>query len=189
MVLGQQHNRCYIRHTGGGQPLPIQPTQFDPNQPLRLRAIFLDAGIGKVKSTQAWPSESRIAGIVAANNGKFVTQAGTTLTLYSSDAKELKNLLLPPPPNEFVGWQAHPSPTGKSVLFMTNEYMATSAKMWHGSSYSLRFFAHREIVTGWMGISDSNRRITACLLWSTTDDLNVEMRDLYAAGCIDRSTD
>jgi hypothetical protein len=117
---------------------------------------------------------------VAVNDGKFVTQSGTTLTLYSADAKELNKLLLPPPPNDFVGWQTHPSPTGKSVLFMTNDYMATSPKMWLWvDTNSLEILrSWKDIVSGWIGISDSTVTMTACLLSEYHCEPNVEVRGL-----------
>lgn len=116
--------------TREGKPTLSQRDNSDPNQPLRLRAIFLDVDAGKVTSTQSWPSESRFAEIVAANGGKFVAQTGTRLTLYSSDAKELKKLDLPPPPQDFGHWRANTSRTGKSILFSTNNLMTTSPILW-----------------------------------------------------------
>jgi hypothetical protein len=147
---------------------------------LRLRAIFLDADTGKVRSIQAWPSESRIAGIVAANDGKFVTQTGTTLTVYSSDAKELKKLSLPPPPNEFVGWQSHPSPTGKSVLFERNDLKTTSPQSWIWvDTNSLQILhSEREVQSGRVGISDGTIAMTACTIWFYRCEPNVEVRGL-----------
>jgi len=145
-----------------------------------LRAIFLDAGTGKVTSTQAWPSESRIAGIVAANDGKFVTQTGTTLALHSSDAKELKKLSLPPPPNEFVGWQSHSSPTGKSVLFETNDLKTTSPQSWiwvdTNTLQVLR--SEREVQSGGVGISDNTIAMTACTIWFYHCEPSVEVKGL-----------
>ena len=101
----------------------------DTNLPLRLRAIFLDAGTGKVMSTQAWPSESRFAGIVATNDGNFITQRGVVLTLVLPDAKEVRRLNLPPIPKG-CGWVGHPSPRGRNILFATPNLTKLSATPW-----------------------------------------------------------
>jgi hypothetical protein len=150
-----------------GHPVLSGRSGSDPNQPLRLRAIFLDADTGKVTSTQVWPSESRYAGIVATNEGTFVTQRGTTLTLYSSDAKELGKLSLPPLPEDVGGWRAHPSPTGNSILFSTGDLMATSAKPWIWvDGKDLRIArSWKEVQSGPMEISDSAIAMTACYYW------------------------
>jgi hypothetical protein len=152
----------------------------DTNLPLRLRAIFIDASSGKVTSTQDWPSTSRFAGIVASNGGKFVAQMGTSLTLYSSDVKELTKLSLPPLPQEFWGWHAFPSPTSKSILFATNDLTTTSATLWIWvDTNSLQVVrSWKEIQSGWMGISDSTIAMTACSFWNYHCDPNVEVRSL-----------
>jgi len=169
----------FVTREGANRSLSSRDSS-DPNLPLRLRAIFLDAGTGKVTSTQAWPSESRIAGIVAANDGKFVTQTGTTLTLHSSDAKELKKLSLPPPPNEFVGWQSHSSPTGKSVLFETNDLKTASPQSWiwvdTNTLQVLR--SEREVQSGGVGISDNTIAMTACTIWFYHCEPSVEVKGL-----------
>lgn len=139
----------------------------DPSEPLRLRAIFLDADTGKVRSTQVWPSESRYAGIVATNEGTFVTERGTTLTLYSSDAKELGKLSLPPLPEDVGGWHAHPSPTGNTILFSTGDLIAPSAKPWiwvDGKGFRIAR-SWKEVQSGPMEISDSAIAMTACYYW------------------------
>ena len=152
----------------------------DPNQPLRLRAIFLDADTGRITSTQAWPSVSRLARIVAADKGKFVTQSGTTLTLYSSDAKELKKLSLPSPPQNLNGWHAHPSPTGKSILFATGDLMATSPKPWIWVDTNTLDVVRswQEVQTGWMEISDSAIAMTACTIRLYRCEPHVEIRGI-----------
>lgn len=76
----------------------------DPNLPLRMRAIFLDADLGRVTSVQTWPTASTFAKIVAARDRDFVTQRGNTLALYSLDAKELRTLSLPTLSDEVLRW-------------------------------------------------------------------------------------
>jgi len=152
----------------------------DPNQPLRLRAVFVEADTGKIKSTQAWPSQSRLARIVAANDGKFVTQSGTTLTLYSFEAKEVKRLNLPPPPQNLNGWNAHPSPTGKSILFENSDWRTTSSKSWLWvSADDLQVIrSWREEQSGGVGISDRAIAMTACMLPEYRCDPNLKVKGL-----------
>jgi hypothetical protein len=88
----------------------------DPNASLRLRPVLLDAISGKVMATPEWLSNSRNAGIITVHEGKAVTQVGNELTLYGSDLKPLKTLKLPSVPEG--DWIAHPSPTGKTILFL-----------------------------------------------------------------------
>ncbi len=150
----------------------------DPNEPLRLRAIFLDADTGKIRSTQAWPSESRLARIVAANEGKFVTQSGTTLSLRSSDGKELNTLSLPPPPQNLNGWNARPSPTGKSILFEDSDWRTISPKSWIlVSADDLKVVRSWKVEqTGPVGISDSTIAMTACAFPEYHCELNLKVR-------------
>ena len=153
----------------------------DPNQPLRLRGIFVDANTGKITSTRVWPTSSRFAGVVAATDQGFVTQRGITLTLYSSGARELKTLSLPPLPTEFWGWQAHPSPTGKRILFATSDLTpTTSPRTWILlDTNSLQVVRSREEVqSGWVGISDVAVAMTACTIWFYHCEPKVEIRDL-----------
>ena len=152
----------------------------DPNEPLRLRAIFLDADTGKIRSTQAWPSESRLARIVAANEGKFVTQRGTTLTLHSSDGKELNTLRLPQEPQTPNGWNARPSPTGKSILFEDSDWRTISPKSWIlVSADDLKVVRSWKVEqTGPVGISDSTIAMTACMFPEYHCEPNLKVRGL-----------
>ncbi|MGA8501284.1 MAG: hypothetical protein WB683_07030 [Candidatus Sulfotelmatobacter sp.] len=152
----------------------------DPNEPLRLRAIFLDADTGKIRSTQAWPSESRLARIVAANDGKFVTQRGTTLTLHSSDGKELNTLSLPRPPQNLNGWNAHPSPTGKSILFENSDWITISSNSWIlVSADDLKVVRSWKVEqTGPVGISDGTIAMTACMFPVYQCEPNLKVRGL-----------
>jgi hypothetical protein len=164
----------------GTNPSLASRDSSDPNQPLRLRTVFLQAETGIITFTQAWPSESRVAGIVAVNDGKFVTQTGTTLTLYSSEAKKLKKLSLPALPEDVGGWHAHPSVTGRSILFATGNLMATSPKPWIWVDTNSLQILHswNEVQSGWIGISDSSVAMTACLMTVYHCDPHVEVRGI-----------
>ena len=92
------------------------PRRGDQNLPLRLRGVFLDTERGKITAIRDWPTQSTLARIVAAEDGKFVTQRGDELTLYGPDLQQLKETNLPPAHDQDE-WVAGPaSPTGRSIL-------------------------------------------------------------------------
>jgi hypothetical protein len=148
--------------------------------PLRLRAIFLDASTGKVMSIHAWPSQSRFAGIVAANDGNFITQRGVILTLYSPDAKEVRSLSLPPVPQDLWGWVAHPSPTGRNILFATPNLTTTdrTSWIWVNASPLEVIRSWSEVQSGWVGISDDSISMIACSFPLFRCDPSVEVKGL-----------
>jgi hypothetical protein len=168
--------------TREGNPTLSGRDNPDSNQPLRLRAIFFDADTGKITSTQAWPTESRVAGIVAANDGSFVTQRGDILTHYSLDARERSKLSLPPVQEEQWGWSWHAqaSPTGRNILFVSPNQTTTSATPWIWvDSNSLQIaYSWKGVRSGWVGISDNTIAMSACSFWIYHCDPNVEIRGL-----------
>jgi hypothetical protein len=155
-------------------------TSSDPNLPLQLRAIFLDANTGEIKRTQAWPTESRFAGIVAAHRGTFVTLRGTNLALYSPDAKNIRELTLPPIPEDHWGWHSHPSPTGGSLLFETPDLTTTSDTPWIWvATDSLQIVrSWKEKQSGGVGISDTMVAMIACNLPLYHCNPDVEVKGL-----------
>lgn len=167
--------------TQEGKPTLSGRDNSDPNQPLRLRGIFLEADTAKIISTEVWPSSSRFAGVVAGNDQGFVTQRGTELTLYSPSAKELKNLSLPALPEELWGWHAHPSLTGRSILFATSDLTPTTSPrewIWLDTT-SLRITrSWEELQSGWIGISDAAMAMTACTIWFYHCEPSVEIRGI-----------
>jgi hypothetical protein len=164
------------------KPSPLSKRgQSDPDLPLQLSAVFLDAITGKVTSTQAWPTESRFARIVAVNNGNFVTQRGDLLTLYSSDAKELKRLSLPPvEPDYLTGWFPQPSPTGRNILFATPNPRETSPRPWIWVNASTLDIVRswEEVQSGGLAISDTTISMIACGFYPYRCNQNVEVRGL-----------
>lgn len=127
----------------------------------RLRAIFLNASTGEVTSTINWPTESRFAGIVAVDSGKFVTETGTHLTLFSSGLAPEKTLNLSATSEN--GWASYPSPTGKNVLFIPSG-LSGSIKPWILiNTANLKVTrSWQDVHTGWVAISDSWIAMTAC---------------------------
>ena len=148
--------------------------------PLHLRAVFLDAASGKIKATPDWPVESRAASIVAAHDGKIVTQTGGELILYSPDLKELKRLRLPP--MDGSGWGAqfrlsgHPSPTAKRILF-TTEAAPTASWIWVDTDSLEALRSWSAANTGRITISDSKIVATACPIGSANCDHRIEVSE------------
>jgi len=150
----------------------------DANLPLQLRGTFLDVRTGKVISTQAWPSQSRFAGIASVYDGNFVTQRGVLLTLYSLDAKEARRLSLPPIDPDLWGWVAHPSPTGRSILFATPNLRTTAETPWVWvDATTLQIVrSWKEKQSGWVGISDDTAAMAACSFPLSHCSPSVEVR-------------
>jgi hypothetical protein len=166
--------------TREGKPHLSVRDNSDENLPLQLRAVILDAGTGKITDIETWQTEFRFAGIVAVHDGKFVTQRGPTLALYSSDAKELKKLELPTIQGDRWGWNASASPTGKSVLFATADFTVTSATpwLWVDTDNLQVVRSWKETQSGRIGMSDRNIARTACLTSSYHCEPHVEIRSL-----------
>jgi hypothetical protein len=150
----------------------------DEDSPLRLRAIFLDATNGKIRNTLTSPTDSRYSSIVVSRDGKFVTERGTLLTLYSPAMQELKKLELPPT-NE-IGWLAHPSGTGRTVLFVPSALRTSSVPWIWVDVDSLRIIREwQEVRSGWVAIADDKIAMTACV-WVYTCEPKIEVRSLAA---------
>lgn len=147
----------------------------DDSSPLHLRAVVLEVASGAIRATTNWPVTSRGACIVAAHDGKFVTQTGDDLTLYSSGLQELRKLRLPPA--EESGWSAHASPSGKNIVFIASNLTTHSAVQWVWVEVdSLRIVGSwEEVQSGWVGISDSKIAMTTCV-WFYGCEANVEVR-------------
>ena len=161
-----------------GQPILSKRNVSDASLPLRLCGIFLDAETGTVTATRAWPTNSRLAGIVAAHEGKFVAQTGLQLTLYSAELKELKNLKLPQ--TEDI-WAAHPSPTGRNILFIATNLRTRSAVPWIWVDADNLEVVHswEEPQSGYVSISDNSIAMTKCV-WFYDRQPAVEVRALPA---------
>ena len=146
------------------------------NSSLRLRAIFLGAGDGKVKAKMDWPTQARYAAIIAGQDGTFVTQRGRVLTRYSAEMKELSDLKLPT--TESVDWQAHSSPTGRSLLFVPSG-LTTSMVPWlwvDGTSLQI-VRSWEDLHSGWLSITDSEIAMTKCV-WVHECEPGIEVRGL-----------
>jgi hypothetical protein len=96
------------------------PRREDANLPLRLQVEFLDATTGRIKAKANWPSESAYALIVAAHDGKFITQTGSRFTLYGPDLTEFRKITMPPLQG-YWHWFAVASPTMKNMLLYSGQ--------------------------------------------------------------------
>lgn len=149
----------FVTREGKGPPKVSQRDAADNTLPLRLRAIFLDATTGKITAATDWPTQSRRSLIAATLGGRFVTQRGNELTLYDSDRKDLRTANLP---SLDVGdWYSHPSPTGKNIVFFSED-------LWKGSwiwveTDTLRVLGSgKDTSNGFVTISDEKMAMATC---------------------------
>jgi len=117
-----------------GKPELAMRGEPSPSSAFRLNAAILEASSGKVLGTPEWPSNSRYAGIVAANDKGFVTQRGGELTLFGPDAKPIRHIELPPLPSDQYGhdnnWVPHSSWSGKRVLLLGGRVSMSGPWIW-----------------------------------------------------------
>jgi hypothetical protein len=88
----------------------------------QLDGVLIEARSGKVISRPVWPSSSKYAGIVAANDQGFVIQRDDALELLSAESKLVKRMPLSPlPADEYAHdsfWTPHPSWSGRRLLML-----------------------------------------------------------------------
>jgi len=139
---------------------PTLPARGEPTtaSPFRLDAVLIDAATGKILGTPAWPSNSRFAGIVAANDRGFVTETGVELTLLSPDLAPIKRLTLPPlPPNPYRGeryWNPRPSWSGRRVLLLGQVFWIKGPWLWLDAEGLQVLESWQDIRTGDVTLSD-----------------------------------
>lgn len=148
----------FIVHEDGGRPQVSQRDNLDNTLPLRLRAVILDADTGKITTTRDWPTDSRMARIVAVHDGKLVTLAKSELTLYSPDLAPIKSITLPA---SSFGWSALPSPSGKNVLFFSADFREGSW-IWVETDSLKILSSWEDSPTGLPTISDKNLAASTC---------------------------
>lgn len=167
----------FVIREGQENPKLSRRDASDTDSPFRLRAVLLDATTGGIKATPTWPTESRLASIVVAHDGKFVTERGRELTLYSRDTRELKSMKLPP--TKETGWVARPSPSGKNILFVAENLRTRSAVpwIWLETDRLQVLRSWEETQSGWVGISDNWIAMTACG-WVYDCEPYIEVRGL-----------
>ena len=89
----------------------------DASLPFRLRALFIDAATGKVRTDRGWPTASARSCVLPSLGGKFVVFTPDKLMLYSPSLELLKELSLPLRREAtWDAWELHPSPGGRYLL-------------------------------------------------------------------------
>jgi hypothetical protein len=83
--------------------------------PLRLHAVFLDAGTGKVQASKEWPITRPRGGVVAAGDGRFAVLAPALVALYSPSLELVKDFKLSSEQQSHL-WDFHVSSSGKTIL-------------------------------------------------------------------------
>lgn len=133
--------------------------QEDAASPFRVRSAVIDASIGKVLARPEWPSNSRAAGIVAANNKGFVTETGGQLTLFSPELTPVKHMDLPrcaadddhTPRGD---WYPNPSWSGKYLLLVSGRAWSKSCWLWVDAENLLILGSWQDVRTGPIAVSD-----------------------------------
>jgi len=163
--------------TREGEPKLSTQETMNANTALRLRLVLFDAENGHIVNTTAWPTETRFAAIRTVYGGRFVTQRGTELTLYSLQLRELKRLDLPSAGSD--EWYAYPSPSGKSLLFITTNLRTHSSVpwIWVDTDSLAVVRSWKEVQSGWVGISDRHIAMTKCV-WFFDCQPEVEARSI-----------
>ncbi|MGA2611312.1 MAG: hypothetical protein ABSH01_28020 [Terriglobia bacterium] len=141
---------------------------------LRLRAVFLDANSGRIIDTPEWPADSRLANIVAAHDGKFVTYTGEGLILYSPDRKELKKLTMPTM-EAAQRADLSSSPTGKTLLYLVKANSSVRW-VWLDTDTLEVIRTWEEKPRGLLRISDSNVVMTACTMWYSKCEPEIDIK-------------
>lgn len=104
----------------GGVPGLAKRDEPSAASPFRLNIVIIDAATGKILAVPSWPSNSRYAGVIAANGKGLVIQTGTEFTLLSPGLRPIKRLTLPPVPADKYGhetfWNPRPSWSGRRIL-------------------------------------------------------------------------
>jgi hypothetical protein len=119
---------------------------------------------------------STYAAIVATNQGSVVTQTGNDLTLYGPDLKLLKRLKLPPL-SEY-DWAAHPSFTGKNILFVSSE-LSGNSWIWVETDTLDVVRSWNEERSGNVAISDNELVMVKCQ-WAYSCEPQLEVRSVSA---------
>ncbi len=139
---------------------PMLPRRGEPTtaSPFRLDAVLIEAATGKILGTPAWPSNSRFAGIIAANDKGFVMQAGTELTLLASDLRPIKRLALPPLPADEYGhdrnWTPRSSWSGRRVVLLGWRTWDRGPWLWLDAEDLQVLESWQDVGTGAVAVSD-----------------------------------
>ena len=132
----------------------------DAASPFRLCAVVLDASTGRVLATPEWPSNSRAAGIVAANDRGLVIEIGVGLTLLSPDLTAVEQTTLPSPSatgGHADGMEWGPTAaswSGKRVLLSAGPAWAAHPWLWLDTEKLRVLKSWEDSATGSVTVSD-----------------------------------
>jgi hypothetical protein len=144
------------------------------NPSLRLLPVFLNAVTGKIIATPEWSSGSRNAGIIAAHDGRFVTQAGNELTLYMANLTPLKKAILPSLAEG--DWIAYPSPTGKNILFLQSGHR-TGSWLWLETETLQILHSWEDTQNGDVAVTDDKIAMVTCT-WSHNCEPSLQIKSI-----------
>jgi hypothetical protein len=167
-----------VVHKSEGKPEVSSRSVKDSTLPFRLRAVFLNASTGRIGTVKDWPTDSRMARIIAVHNGKFVTLAGSELTLYQPNLNAIKSIALPQVGP--VGWLPHRSPSGKSVLLSSAERRKASW-IWVETDTLEILSSWEDNPSGYLTISDQGIATSTC--WSGHECLSLAVNANDSSAC------
>lgn len=124
----------------------------------RLNAVIIDASSGKILDTPGWPSNSRYAFIVTANDRGFLTERGEELMLFDPDLRPIKRVGLPRLPGDQYGhdrfWTARPDWSGKRVALLGWVTFTKGPWLWLDAERLEILESWDEIGTGSVAVSE-----------------------------------
>lgn len=154
--LDNQRLAVTVVTQAGGKPELATRNEPNASSAFRLNAVIIEPSSGKVLATPDWPSNSRYAGIVAANDKGLVMERGEELTLLSLDLTPVKRITLPPlPAKQLTGyWSPHPSWSGKHLLLFAGPTWTKVRWIWLDAEDLQILESWEGILTGPIAVSD-----------------------------------
>jgi hypothetical protein len=133
--------------------------QEDGSSPFRVRTAVINASTGRVLATPEWPSNSRAAGIISADDRGFVTQTGGKLTLVSPELKAVKQMNLPTcavDNGKASGgdWSPSASWSGRRALLISGPVWSKSCWLWIDTERLQVLASWQDERTGAVAVSD-----------------------------------
>jgi hypothetical protein len=139
-------------------PTPTNLHESNAAVPFRLRAAVIDVSTGKILTTREWPSRSRAAGIVAANDAGFVVETGGELTLISPDLMPIKRTALPACAasghSSEDDWYPNASWSGEHVLLISGAFGSSGCWLWVDTGKLQILASWQDDRTGPVAVSD-----------------------------------
>jgi len=132
--LDDQRLAATVVTPGGGKPGLATRGQPNEGSPFQLNAALIEADSGKIIATPEWPSNSRYAWIIAANDKGFVIKAGNEITQLSPQLTPGKRISLPQPPSDEYShdrsWNTDSSWSGRRALLFAGRAWSDMVWVW-----------------------------------------------------------